>query len=102
MAVLSDCVGGRLITAVFARVVAGDGSIDVDEFTQVCTCYGATKAECQQAFQRFSKVRTCVAMANCRKNHVSVTKELADRVASVHVFRNTTKSGIPCHTVKKN
>ncbi|XP_034235165.1 calexcitin-2 [Thrips palmi] len=34
---------------------SGDGSIDVEEFTQVCTCFGATKAECEQAFQRFSQ-----------------------------------------------
>ncbi|KAK3920299.1 Calexcitin-2 [Frankliniella fusca] len=44
---------------------SGDGSIDVDEFTQVCTCFGATKAECEQAFQRFSQ-----------NNSVLVTKDV--------------------------
>lgn len=35
---------------------SGDGSIDVDEFISVCTCYGLKPDECRKAFQIMSKV----------------------------------------------
>ncbi|XP_008201337.1 calexcitin-1 isoform X1 [Tribolium castaneum] len=33
---------------------SGDGSIDVDEFTSVCSCYGLEPSECKEAFQKMS------------------------------------------------
>lgn len=33
---------------------SGDGSIDVDEFTSVCSCYGLQVSECTEAFQKMS------------------------------------------------
>lgn len=35
-----------------------DGSIDVEEFTLVCSSYGLDKAECQDAFQKMAQVCT--------------------------------------------
>lgn len=35
---------------------SGDGSIDIDEFTSVCSCYGLEVAECREAFQKMSQV----------------------------------------------
>ncbi|KAJ8979086.1 hypothetical protein NQ317_004207 [Molorchus minor] len=34
---------------------SGDGSIDVDEFTSVCSCYGLGAAECREAFQKIAQ-----------------------------------------------
>lgn len=33
---------------------SGDGSIDVNEFTSVCSCYGLQVSECTEAFQKMS------------------------------------------------
>jgi len=33
---------------------SGDGAIDVEEFTSVCSCYGLEPSECRQAFQKMS------------------------------------------------
>ncbi|KAL1490764.1 hypothetical protein ABEB36_013409 [Hypothenemus hampei] len=33
---------------------SGDGSIDIDEFTSVCSCYGLKAQECKEAFQKMS------------------------------------------------
>lgn len=35
---------------------SGDGSIDVDEFISVCSCYGLQIDECKEAFQKMSSV----------------------------------------------
>lgn len=35
---------------------SGDGSIDIDEFTSVCSCYGLKPQECREAFQKMSGV----------------------------------------------
>lgn len=35
---------------------SNDGSIDVDEFTSVCSCYGLQASECKEAFQKMSSV----------------------------------------------
>jgi Ca2+-binding EF-hand superfamily protein len=35
---------------------SNDGSIDVDEFTTVCSCYGLQPTECKTAFNKMSKV----------------------------------------------
>jgi Ca2+-binding EF-hand superfamily protein len=35
---------------------SGDGSIDVDEFISVCSCYGLEPSECKEAFQKMSCV----------------------------------------------
>lgn len=35
---------------------SGDGSIDIDEFTSVCSCYGLELSECKDAFVRMSCV----------------------------------------------
>lgn len=32
-----------------------DGTIDVNEFATVCSCYGVDKKECEQAFKKMSK-----------------------------------------------
>lgn len=37
-------------------VTAGDGSIDVDEFTSVCSTYGVSPDECRGAYKKLSKV----------------------------------------------
>lgn len=34
---------------------SADGSIDTDEFVQVCSCYGLAEAECTEAFQRMGQ-----------------------------------------------
>jgi len=34
---------------------SGDGSIDVDEFTSVCSCYGLNTNECREAFTKMSQ-----------------------------------------------
>lgn len=34
---------------------SGDGAIDVEEFTGVCSCYGLEVAECRNAFQKMSE-----------------------------------------------
>ncbi|XP_044761601.1 calexcitin-2 isoform X2 [Coccinella septempunctata] len=34
---------------------SGDGSIDVDEFTSVCSCYGLEAGECREAFTKMSQ-----------------------------------------------
>ncbi|CAH0553124.1 unnamed protein product [Brassicogethes aeneus] len=34
---------------------SGDGSIDVDEFTSVCSCYGLKTSECREAFEKMSQ-----------------------------------------------
>ncbi|XP_072396940.1 calexcitin-2 isoform X1 [Diabrotica undecimpunctata] len=34
---------------------SGDGAIDVDEFTGVCSCYGLDPAECKLAFQKMAQ-----------------------------------------------
>ncbi|KAG5872897.1 hypothetical protein JTB14_026363 [Gonioctena quinquepunctata] len=34
---------------------SGDGSIDVEEFTSVCSCYGLDPSECKQAFQKMAE-----------------------------------------------
>ncbi|KAJ8971583.1 hypothetical protein NQ314_000641 [Rhamnusium bicolor] len=34
---------------------SGDGSIDVDEFTSVCSCYGLEASECKEAFQKIAQ-----------------------------------------------
>lgn len=34
---------------------SGDGSIDVDEFTSVCSCYGLEAGECREAFSKMSQ-----------------------------------------------
>lgn len=35
---------------------SGDGSIDITEFTSVCSCYGLKADECKEAFQKMSGV----------------------------------------------
>lgn len=35
---------------------SGDGGIDVDEFTSVCSCYGLEVSECRDAFSKMSGV----------------------------------------------
>lgn len=35
---------------------SGDGSIDVDEFISVCSCYGLEITECKEAFEKMSSV----------------------------------------------
>lgn len=35
---------------------SGDGSIDVDEFASVCSCYGLETGECREAFAKMSQV----------------------------------------------
>jgi Ca2+-binding EF-hand superfamily protein len=32
-----------------------DGTIDAEEFSIVCSCYGLDKAECQEAFRKMSQ-----------------------------------------------
>nr|CAH7752054.1 unnamed protein product [Callosobruchus chinensis] len=34
---------------------SGDGSIDIDEFTSVCSCYGLNIDECREAFQKMAQ-----------------------------------------------
>lgn len=41
---------------------SGDGSIDVDEFISVCSCYGLEPAECREAFQKMSSVSIYTAV----------------------------------------
>lgn len=43
---------------------SGDGSIDVDEFTSVCSCYGLKPDECRLAFQHMSKVFSPIKYIN--------------------------------------
>jgi hypothetical protein len=45
---------------------SGDGSIDVDEFISVCSCYGLEPSECKEAFQKMSCVS--VSTIRCRLN----------------------------------
>lgn len=35
---------------------SGDGSIDIDEFTSVCSCYGIEVSECREAFNKMAGV----------------------------------------------
>lgn len=35
---------------------SGDGSIDIDEFTSVCSCYGLDASECKEAFNKIAGV----------------------------------------------
>lgn len=35
---------------------SGDGSIDIDEFTSVCSCYGIEVSECRDAFNKMAGV----------------------------------------------
>lgn len=35
---------------------SGDGGIDIDEFTSVCSCYGLEVSECREAFSKMSGV----------------------------------------------
>lgn len=35
---------------------SGDGSIDAEEFTSVCSCYGLEPPECREAFEKMSGV----------------------------------------------
>lgn len=35
---------------------SADGSIDVDEFMSVCSCYGLDTSECKDAFQKMAQV----------------------------------------------
>lgn len=35
---------------------SGDGSIDIDEFTSVCSCYGLDASECKEAFSKMGGV----------------------------------------------
>jgi hypothetical protein len=45
------------VTKVFLFLhFAGDGCIDEEEFTSVCSSYGLSAAECAEAFSRFSQV----------------------------------------------
>lgn len=50
---------------------SGDGSIDIDEFTSVCSCYGLKPQECREAFQKMSGVSiTFTSYSNWTKlNH---------------------------------
>ncbi|XP_056639783.1 calexcitin-2 isoform X1 [Diorhabda sublineata] len=34
---------------------SGDGAIDVDEFSGVCSCYGLDESECRQAFEKMAQ-----------------------------------------------
>lgn len=36
---------------------SGDGSIDIDEFINVCSCYGLDGSECKEAFNKIAEVR---------------------------------------------
>lgn len=36
---------------------SGDGTIDVEEFTSVCSCYGLDASECREAFQKMAQVQ---------------------------------------------
>lgn len=38
---------------------SGDGSIDVEEFTSVCSCYGLDTSECREAFHKMGQVSKC-------------------------------------------
>ncbi|XP_077288891.1 sarcoplasmic calcium-binding protein 2 [Arctopsyche grandis] len=40
---------------------SNDGSIDVDEFTTVCSCYGLQATECKTAFNKMSKGKEVVS-----------------------------------------
>ncbi|KAK9879280.1 hypothetical protein WA026_004130 [Henosepilachna vigintioctopunctata] len=42
---------------------SGDGSIDVDEFTSVCSCYGLEPTECREAFSKMSQGKNDVNYA---------------------------------------
>lgn len=44
---------------------SGDGSIDIDEFTSVCSCYGLEVSECREAFTKMSGVSK-VTTINCK------------------------------------
>lgn len=35
---------------------SGDGTIDIEEFTSVCSCYGLETSECREAFNKMSGV----------------------------------------------
>lgn len=35
---------------------SGDGSIDIEEFISVCSCYGLQTQECKEAFQKMAQV----------------------------------------------
>ncbi|XP_065334845.1 calexcitin-2 isoform X1 [Cloeon dipterum] len=39
---------------------SGDGCIDEEEFTTVCSSYGVSPAECSEAFNRFSQNKTVI------------------------------------------
>ncbi|KAF5299456.1 hypothetical protein FQR65_LT01036 [Abscondita terminalis] len=40
---------------------SGDGAIDADEFTSVCSCYGLEASECRNAFQKMSNGKANVS-----------------------------------------
>ena len=42
---------------------SNDGSIDIEEFVLVCSCYGIDQSECREAFLKMSQV-----YANCSQN----------------------------------
>ncbi|XP_050312274.1 calexcitin-2 isoform X2 [Anthonomus grandis grandis] len=39
---------------------SGDGGIDIDEFTAVCSCYGLETGECREAFEKMAGGRNLV------------------------------------------
>jgi hypothetical protein len=46
----------RYIYFYFVYLQIGDGSIDIEEFTSVCSTYGVGTSESQQAFNKLSRV----------------------------------------------
>jgi hypothetical protein len=65
---------------------SGDGSIDVDEFISVCSCYGLEPSECKEAFQKMSCVS--VSTIRCRLN-VSIESFSGQERSQLRTIRGT-------------
>lgn len=61
---------------------SGDGAIDVDEFTSVCSCYGLDVPECREAFQKMAQVKTRLS------GHVQVVHNKVPRTRISETMRD--------------